>query len=41
MAFEDDRLGWLLTSVQQFLPWITGMGRDVFYMVPKQIMFFF
>lgn len=41
MAFEDDRLGWLLLSVQQFLPWITEMGRDVFYMVPKQMHGFF
>lgn len=41
MAFEDDRLGWPLSSAQQFLPWITGMGRDVFYMVPKQMYVFF
>lgn len=39
-AFEDDRLSWLPSSAQQFLPRMTGMGRDV-YMVPKQMYFFF
>lgn len=39
MAFEDDRLSWLPSSAQQFLPRITGMGRDV-YTVPKQMYFF-
>lgn len=38
-AFEDDRLSWLPSSAQQFLPRMTGMGRDV-YMVPKQMYFF-
>lgn len=36
-AFEDDRLGWSLSSAQQFLPQGTRMDRDVFYMVPKQM----
>lgn len=37
-AFEDDRLSWLPSSAQQFLPRMTGMGRVV-YMVPKQMYF--